>query len=267
MSLLTAKPLVVVCGATGAQGSSVVEHLLRDGAYRVRALTRNVTSKKSQALERQGVEVISCDLGCEEQVTAALHGAYAVFGLTNFWEHGEEAEIKQGKNLANAAKVSRVKHFIWSSLPHTNGCLAPRHWESKVAVEKYLNDIGVPTTALFAAFYFENLWMFFPPKKLPDGSLILDWFFPSDVLLPSFAVEDLGAWFMLALKNPTIWIGKQMKLCVQKLTPGDYANALSRALGTQVKTNDVSIAQFEAMKAHIPIDLWLNISKHARYNI
>lgn len=80
---------------------------------------------------------------------------------------------------------------------------------------------------------------------------------------------------MLALKNPTIWIGKhvhyhgpeftfmesflgkQMKLCVQKLTPGDYANALSRALGTQVKTNDVSIAQFEAMKAHIPIDLWL----------
>jgi uncharacterized protein YbjT (DUF2867 family) len=48
MSATTEKPIVVVCGATGAQGSSVAQHLLHDGAYTVRALTRNIASEKAQ---------------------------------------------------------------------------------------------------------------------------------------------------------------------------------------------------------------------------
>jgi hypothetical protein len=34
--------------------------------------------------------------------------------------------------------------------------------------------------------------MFFPLKKNPDGGFVLDWFFPSDVRLPSIAIEDFG---------------------------------------------------------------------------
>jgi hypothetical protein len=36
-----------------------------------------------------------------------MSGAYAVFGVTNYWERMEgEYEVQQGKNLADAAKVS-----------------------------------------------------------------------------------------------------------------------------------------------------------------
>ncbi|KAG9100934.1 NmrA-like domain-containing protein 1 [Ceratobasidium sp. UAMH 11750] len=108
------KPIVAVCGATGAQGGSVARYLLQHGGYTVRALTRNPSSEKSLALKNQGAEIVSCDLGNREQVTNSLQDTYAVFGLTNFWEHGEEAEIKQGKILADAAKTCGVKHFIWS---------------------------------------------------------------------------------------------------------------------------------------------------------
>ncbi|CAE6437587.1 unnamed protein product [Rhizoctonia solani] len=87
MSAIDTHPLITVCGATGAQGSSVAQYLLRDGGYRVRVFTRNVDT-----LKQQGAEVFICDLGEIDQVTAALDGAYAVFGLTNFWEHGEETE-------------------------------------------------------------------------------------------------------------------------------------------------------------------------------
>jgi hypothetical protein len=38
---------------------------------------------KRLALKSQGADVVACDLGNEEQVTIALQGAYAVFGLTN----------------------------------------------------------------------------------------------------------------------------------------------------------------------------------------
>ncbi|KAF8671772.1 NmrA protein [Rhizoctonia solani] len=137
MSAIDTHPLITVCGATGAQGSSVAQYLLRDGRYRVRVFTRNVDSEKSQALKQQGAEVFSCDLGGIYQVTGALEGAYAVFGLTNFWEHGEETGVGQGKNLADVAKTAC--HQI-------DDIGAPRQWASKVRVEKYLHETGVPTT-------------------------------------------------------------------------------------------------------------------------
>ncbi|KAJ1300308.1 hypothetical protein OPQ81_005130 [Rhizoctonia solani] len=258
MSTVTERPLVAVCGATGAQGSSVAQYLLRDGGYKVRVLTRDPTGEKAQALKQQGAEVVRCDFASREQVTAALTGAYAVFGLTNFWEHGAEAEVKQGKNLADAAKSCGVKHFLWSSCPHVDG-EAPRHWESKFEVEKYLHGLGVPTTVIFPSFYFQNIWMFFPLKRLSDGSLILDWFFPSDVRIPSFSVEDLGAWFMIALRNPGTWIGKQMKLCSEIITPRGYAAKLSNGLNTKVTLKEVSLPEFEALRPHVPIDVWLNM--------
>ncbi|CAE6433870.1 unnamed protein product [Rhizoctonia solani] len=256
MSTVAERPLVAVCGATGAQGSSVARYLLRDGGYKVRVLTRNPDSEKAQALKQQGAEVMHCDLGNKEQITAALRGAYAVFGLTNFWEVGEEAEVRQGKNLADAAKTCGVKHFLWSSCPHVDG-EAPRHWESKCEVEKYLHELGVPTTTIFPSFYFENIWMFFPPKQASDGSLTLDWFFPSDVRIPSFSVEDIGAWFIIALKDPGTWIGKQMKLCSEILTPRDYAAKLGIGLDTKVVLKEVTLSEFEALRPHVPIDIWL----------
>ncbi|KAF8728356.1 Golgi transport complex subunit 5, partial [Rhizoctonia solani] len=270
------QPLVVVCGATGAQGSSVVSYLLRDGGYRVRALTRNPDGTPAQKLKSRGVEVVTCDFGNLEQVTLALRGAYAVYGVTNFWEHGEEAEIQQGKNLADAAKACGVRHFIWPSLPHVP-IIEPRHWETKITVESYLNEIGVPTTILLTPFFFENLWRVLPVTKLPNGTLCLDWFWPSETLVPSFAAEDIGAWVsagmnlpnpvqtliwpaqvIVALRNPKIWIGQRLGICVQRLTPRDYASALSEGLRTKVTLREVSVAQFDAVRPYVHDDLWLN---------
>ncbi|KAG9087187.1 NmrA-like domain-containing protein 1 [Ceratobasidium sp. 370] len=105
------------------------------------------------------------------------------------------------------------------------------------------------------------MWMFFPLKKNPDGGYVLDWFFPNDARIPSFAAEDYGAWFMAALINPEAWIGKQMHLCVQKLTPRDYASILSKVSGKQVTIKDVSVGDFDALRPHVPDDLWLKDSK------
>lgn len=56
--------LILVFGATGAQGRHVVNSLIapcEDGTpspYAVRALTRNPESKQALALREQGVEVV-----------------------------------------------------------------------------------------------------------------------------------------------------------------------------------------------------------------
>lgn len=47
-----AKKLIVVTGATGAQGGSVVRHLLKDGKYAIRAVTRKADSPAAQGTHR-----------------------------------------------------------------------------------------------------------------------------------------------------------------------------------------------------------------------
>jgi uncharacterized protein YbjT (DUF2867 family) len=62
------KKLILVIGATGAQGRAVIDALLAPGAngtespYSVRALTRQPHSKHAQDLKRRGVEIIEGEL-------------------------------------------------------------------------------------------------------------------------------------------------------------------------------------------------------------
>ncbi len=65
-------PILSVIGATGAQGSSVVNSALKDGTYKVRAITRKVDSDKAKALAAKGVEVVAADLNDEESLVKAF---------------------------------------------------------------------------------------------------------------------------------------------------------------------------------------------------
>ena len=54
------KPVIVVVGATGRQGGSVVDALIRDGQWTVRGLTRNVNSSTSQVRFRTSRSRLPC---------------------------------------------------------------------------------------------------------------------------------------------------------------------------------------------------------------
>jgi uncharacterized protein YbjT (DUF2867 family) len=78
----TSAPLVVVCGATGIQGGSVVKALSEsDRAYRLRGFTRDPTKASAVQLAKQGVEIVgvSLDVGNESAVRKAFEGANIAF--------------------------------------------------------------------------------------------------------------------------------------------------------------------------------------------
>ena len=96
-------------------------------------MTRNPDSEKGRALKQRGVECVQGDLNSQQQLDDAFRNAYAVFGVTDFWSHGDsQIEEQQGMNIANAAKVelvgptglrkalteyqkAGVQHLVWSS--------------------------------------------------------------------------------------------------------------------------------------------------------
>lgn len=65
--------VIAVHGATGAQGGSVVQSLIKSD-WKVRALTRNTSSDAAKALETAGADVVAADLDDE----ASLAKAYEV---------------------------------------------------------------------------------------------------------------------------------------------------------------------------------------------
>ena len=100
-------PLLVVLGATGNQGGSVISHFLHQSpaTYRLRGLTRNTSSATSQAMSAKGVDMVAADVDDFSSLQRAFEGASAIFAVTDFW----------GKPLPNsdrsAMDVSRKVSF------------------------------------------------------------------------------------------------------------------------------------------------------------
>jgi hypothetical protein len=66
MGSITTKNVLVVFGATGAQGGSVVKSILTDpktaSMFTIRAITRDASKPAALALKKQGAEVVTVSL-------------------------------------------------------------------------------------------------------------------------------------------------------------------------------------------------------------
>ena len=98
---------------------------------------------------------------------------------------------------------------------------------------------GLPTTFLLTSFYWENLIYFgMGPKKGPDGKLAIT--MPmGDKKLPQIATEDIGKCAYGIFKKGREYIGKTVGIAGEHLTGAQMAAALTRALGREVRYNDV----------------------------
>lgn len=223
---------VTVFGATGAQGGSVVNALLEDGKFRVRAVTRNTRSEKALELARRGCEVFKADLDNEESIFKALKNAYGCFVITNYWEHmDKDKEVKQGKAIIDIAYKQQVQHFIYSGLESTSKTIgkAAAHMDAKGETEEYLAKKGVPYTSVRVPFYYENFLTLMIPQRQSDGSFAIA--LPMDgVPMDAISVNDLGTCIKNILHNPDHFLGKFIGLSGDRLTMKQYADTMAKRL-------------------------------------
>ena len=180
---------------------------------------------------------IQADLSSKDSVLAAISGSAAVFGVTNYWEYNSlEAEVSQGRNLADASKEAGVEHLIWSSLPYvskvTEGKLNKlHHFDSKAMVEEYINEVGVPASFVLAGFFMANLpsWT----KLADDGAnYSLALMLPSNTSIPLLDVpRDYGKFVAACLANPQATQGKRILATTDWETPADICDAFEQVRG------------------------------------
>lgn len=118
-----AQNLLVVFGATGTQGGSVINSVIGSSQFRIRGITRDRNKPSAQALEKKGVEVVSANMDDKESVKRALQGAHSVFLVTSFWDSMDAGkEEAQGKRVVDVAAVSFFLVVLWN---HTNSIPFP----------------------------------------------------------------------------------------------------------------------------------------------
>ena len=184
----TNNEVIAVVGATGQQGGAVVRALQADKQFKVRALTRNRAKHRELA-----DEVVEADLNRPETLASAFHGAYGVFLVTNFQEHGAD-ELKQATAAVHAARDAGVKHFVWSTLPDveaiSKGKFHVPHFTGKAKVDRIVSEAGFAKhTFVIAPFYYQNLIGVLGPQKQPNGSA--GWTLPLDPAVRSIHMGDI----------------------------------------------------------------------------
>jgi uncharacterized protein YbjT (DUF2867 family) len=240
--------MILVVGATGAQGGSVARRLLADGKP-VRLLSRHTSSPAARALASRGAEVAEGDLADTGSLVRALRGCQGVFGMTSFCEHFG-TELTHGKNLVDAALEARVEHLVLSTLPSSislsSGALSVAHYESKAEIERYARAVRAPASFVHASFYFENFLSTFL-KRAPDGNGLAFGFPQGNQPLASFGVEDFGAVVALVFEQRSRFMGEVVPVVAEYLRAEEYAAIITRVTGRDVRYSHVPESAYAAL--------------------
>jgi uncharacterized protein YbjT (DUF2867 family) len=225
--------MIVLTGATGTIGSSLVEQLTQKGT-KFRVVARHPDKVK----KAPNVEVVQGSYDEMGTLESAFKGATRVFALTN----SVPESVQWHKNIVDAAKKSGVKHVVRLSVIGADKSspvkLAAWHWEC----DEHLKASGLTWTILQPTYFMQNFMGGIPTIK-KDGA-----FYGAGQhgKIAAIDARDIAA---VALKTLTEdqHAGKTYPLTGnQPITQSEFAERVSKVVGKPVKYVDLPPAQFKA---------------------
>lgn len=238
---------ILVTGATGNVGGSVARELLKRERS-VRVLVRDTETEKAKALAAAGAELARGDLSSPESLAAVVDGVDTVFGLTTPMT-GVDLEVAHGKALIDAARVSGVGHFVFSSVASADKQTGIPHFDSKWEIEKHLTASGLNWTVTAPAFFYDNV--LFPWNAVEIGGGSLRQALPPTRSLQMISVRDIGRFNAEAIEGRDAFFGKRIEIASDEMTGPDMAGALGAAIDIEVTYVEQSLeevaSQFEDM--------------------
>jgi len=178
---------ILVTGVTGRQGGSVARALLA-ARYRVRGLSRNPESERADTMTALGVEVVKGDFDDRASLDAAMQDVHGVFAMTDFWEHGYEAEVRHGQNIVDAAGRAGVRHLVFSSVANAD--------------QEYVRE------------------------EIQAGKLRTP--FSISTHLQQISVRDIGRFAALAFDHPGEWTGRSLDIAGEEYSVAEVVRIFSR---------------------------------------
>ncbi|KIY52518.1 nmrA-family protein [Fistulina hepatica ATCC 64428] len=226
--MASSKKLILVICATGAQGVSVIDALLKEPTpYAVRALTRDPSNQRAKDLAAKGVELFQGRFDDFPRVKKALDGCWGAWVNTDGFTVGERAELYCGFRIFELAKQTpSLRHYVWSSLDYASkkGNFDPtykcEHYDGKARIaewmkeqESVVSDTGMSWAVVTTGPYMDMLKMpmFGPLNKRADGTIV----FASGVgngHVAMIALDDLGWWARYTFDHRAETSGRELEI-------------------------------------------------------
>ncbi len=236
--------LILVTGATGHQGGSVLRQL-REKGFPARALVRDPDSPKARALAA-GAELVRGDMDDRESLERAAQGVWGVYSVQPSIVIGFDEEVRQGLNVLEAAQRAGVTHLVYSSVASANKNTGIPHFDSKAQIEKRIEQSGIPYTIVRPVFFMEN-WLSIK-DSINQGTLPQP--LKPERRLAMIAVHDIGAFVALAFALPEHWRNRAVDLAGDDLPMSGIAKAFEQAIGRDVTYVRIPWDQFDQRAGH-----------------
>ncbi|KAI4122516.1 MAG: hypothetical protein LQ338_005785 [Usnochroma carphineum] len=239
--------LLVVFGATGQQGGSVVESVLGDAQlnkeYSIRGTTRDPGKPNAQELVKKGVEVVKADVDDAASLRKAFEGAHVVFAntVTIYDGHTYEHEVNQGRALADAAVAVGVPFYIYSTLPNAGKISGGKlkhmgHFDGKEEVEQYIRTLPLRSAFIAPGSFMSNFHASMAPHPAGDGTYAFAASVRPDAKMPLInTAGDTGKWVAAILADFSNYEGKVLCCSTAVYTFQEMADAMSKASGKTVR--------------------------------
>jgi NAD(P)H dehydrogenase (quinone) len=160
---------LLVTGASGNLGKTVVAELRRLGVKKVIAATR--TPGKHRELAALGVEEREADFDRPETLQTAFRGVERLLLISTDSLHSPDVRIKQHRAAIYAAVNAGVKHVVYTSLPNAHPTEGPSIPDDHFWTEAALFESGIDWTILRNNLYAEVI-LRFAQFALKTGKLV-----------------------------------------------------------------------------------------------
>jgi uncharacterized protein YbjT (DUF2867 family) len=245
--------VVVVTGATGRQGRAVCRALLAAG-WPVRAMTRRPEKSAARAIADAGAELVVADMEDPASLDRAFTGAYGVYSVQNFMTSGLDGEVRQGRNVGDAARRAGIRHLVHGSAGTGERGTGVGSFESKLDVEEHLAELNLPVTELRPMAFMELMTdrAFFPPAGVWHVWPKLDgWGFR----VPWLSCHDLGRIAERAFAQPERFIGQHLDLTADVRSLEECRQTYTRVRGRRPRRFPMPVRVFERFAPDIAA-LW-----------
>lgn len=240
------KKLLVVFGATGNQGSSIINFVLNDSElskeYTIRALGRDASSEAMQAFAKKGVEVVSANPDDEASLSPALKDAHTVFSMTfPDFRDVKGSEVRQGRAIADVAVKAGVQYLIFSTLPHVSKMTGGKYtkvegFDAKAEVEAYIRTLPIKSAFFSPGSFMQNYHGRMAPHANGDGTFSIARHISPEGKLPLIdTAGDTGKWVGAILADPDKFEGKVICAATRQYTMNEQAEIMSRITGKSIK--------------------------------
>ncbi|KAJ9272187.1 hypothetical protein DTO212C5_1692 [Paecilomyces variotii] len=240
---------VLITGATGKQGGSVIKNLVaRNAPFEILALTRNSASASSQRLAKLSSKIILIEGNLDNPAeifqsarlltTSRIWGVFSVLVAIGNTSNEEQ----QGKGLIDESLRQGVEFFIYSSVDRggeeasfNNPTNVP-HFIHKHNIEHHLvdraDDSNMDWTILRPTAFFDNLVPGFYGKAFATSWQVS----LKDKPLQLVATSDIGYFAADAFLKPEEYKGKGVSLAGDELTYDEMAHIFQEKTGQPVPT-------------------------------